>query len=176
MTSQDIYYLLGKQPSRQSFFMGCILDIYQHESGFFGFTCYREAGKLQVFNAQPIYDSEEIALREAKKYHVLTNVLVDTKTITIVCDLTTDRIIGQSKLAIKLLGKIDGVAARELYADERDRDNIRRSLQETECYSTRSRLKAIDKIIETDISIKLIAIDEKTKFSVEQMDVAHHSR
>ena len=169
--TQDIYCVLGEQPSRHLFYMGAILDVYRHKNGLFGFTCYEEAGMLQVYNGRPIYASPMIALREAKKYYILSNVSADTKNTTVVCDMTTDCVMAQSKLAIKLIGDVVGIEIRQLYANESDRDKIRQLVQREDCYSTLTHVKTLDGIIEANVSFNLIAIDEETKLTVEQLDV-----
>ena len=104
-------------------FMNSILDIYRHENGLFGFTCYRGSEYLQVFNGQPLYNSKRQALREAKKYYIVSSVVRDTKTVKVVFDLSTNIVFGESKLAKKIFNSIEKYEVAELSVEIIKLDN-----------------------------------------------------
>ena len=171
MERSNSIYVRGKQPPGcYLFFMSAILDVYQDPSGLYAFTCYRGRGKrLSVFNSRPIHPSQQVALREAQKYCILSNVSTETKNIKIVCDFSTDIVLGQSKLAQKIFGKIDGYKAEELYHNSQDRIKLRQSLEHQSCVtSPRSQMQSLDGIpIRASLTTESIELDEQTKLTVE---------
>jgi hypothetical protein len=152
------------------FFKDTLLDIYKDLSGLYAFTCYRtrEQG-LPVFNGRPLYPSKQVALREAKKYCILSKVATDTKNIKIVCDFSTDIVLAPSKLAQKIFGKINGYKAEQLYCDSQDRIKLRRFLEHQNFMTyVRSRFQSLDGTpIEASLTGELIELDEQTKLIIE---------
>ncbi len=138
----------------------------------FGFTCYEGVGKLQVYNGRPVYTSQAVALREAKKYYILSNVETDTRNIKIACDFSTDIVLGQSKLAQKIFGEIDGYKAEELYCSSQDRIKFRQSLEHSCVTYPRSHLQSLGRIpIEVSLTVELIELDEEAKLTIETFSI-----
>lgn len=157
MEYQDISRLLGS-PS-QSFFMSAIIEVYR-DSELFGFTCYREAGRLRVYNGRPIYKSHMDALREAKRYCFLLTVSTDTKNNTIVCDLASGVIAAQSKPSIKLLGKIDGTPVEQLYFSRHKWEEICQETQNKRCHQDVVALKDLDgQPIQFDVCFEFVEVE-----------------
>jgi hypothetical protein len=152
------------------FFMDALLDIYKDLSGLYAFTSYRtREDRLSVFNGRPVHPSQQVALREAKKYCILSNVATDTKNIKIVCDFSTDIVLAPSKVAQKIFGEIAGYKAENLYCNSQDRIKLRQFL-EHQSFATypRSRFQSLDGTpIEASLAGELIELDEQTKLIIE---------
>lgn len=165
MTLSNCRIFLGQNPDKLLFFRDAVLDVYRAPNGLYGFTYYRNRGYWHVFNREPIYLNSEAALQSAKRYCIETAVKLDTDNIKIAVDFCSDLILYQNRLAQKCLGNVEGYKALELF---RDRDHIRRKLQEEESVNTRCSLQTLDgKPMEGMLVAELIELAPNTVLSIE---------
>jgi hypothetical protein len=150
------------------FFRGALLDIYRDEtSGLFGFTCYKEVeSRLKVFNGRPVHAFPELALREAKLYYILSSVNFYTQNIAIVYDLLAERVIGQSRLAIKLFGEIDENMSQQFFSV--DRVKIQPALQKKSSLSIEGSRSINGEPIEFHY-LEFVEIDDQVKLIIERL-------